>query len=182
MVVSLQRIPVSFYEDWNYTIGRTLDLKGPWGFKCQVTAERHSHGYVLRKGFKSFLDHHMIDAGDSLVFYLIADSVFLVKVYDKCGSERKVTSTKNTPTDAEQEEDPTEDSDGEGSGEKAVDRKLKLRQKKLRKKKVEVRSRKEAKERLRSNQRESSLSFDQPAAGLVCLNELIANNCHCSIR
>ncbi|KAG0624935.1 hypothetical protein M758_2G015200 [Ceratodon purpureus] len=156
------RIPVSFYEDWKNNIGRTLDLKGPWGFKCRVTAERHSHGYVLRTGFKPFLDHHKIDAGDSLVFYLLDESIFSVKVYDKRGSEKK-----DPPTAAEQEDDPTEDSDGEGSDEKAVDRMLKLQQKKLGKKKVGVRSRKGANEFSRSNQREGSLSCNPPAASLA---------------
>lgn len=170
MVASMQRIPVLFLEKQNCNIGGSLILRGPLGFNCSVTVQRHDHGYVLQTGFDLFLKQHMIEAGDALVFYLLANSNFLVKVYDRFGSE-KVLPTKDSsdaelvlvskmsrksdakhrskPKESLHEED-AEDSEGEGSGEKVVDRMLKLRQKKFGKK--------------------------------VCLNDLIVNICGCSIQ
>lgn len=202
--VSMQRIPVMFIEKQNYNIGEKLRLRGPRGFECECTVQRHSKGYVLHTGFNQFVEHHTIEAGDMLVFNLIAEASFLVKVYDKCGIE-KVFPTKDSSTDAEpvllsktshrsdpkhrssskesRLEEDVEDSDeevvGEGSDEVAVDRMQKLRREQL-SKELEVSSREETKGRLCSNMLEHS--FDQHEANMVRLNGVIATICSCSIR
>jgi len=165
----MQRIPVRFIEKQNYNIGDKLRLRGPSGFECECTVRRHSNGYVLDTDFSQFLDHHAIEAGDVLVFYLIAKEYFLIKVYDTFGAE-KVSPTNNPSSGAEpvlpsksshrldpkrgssskesRREEDVEDSDkedvDEGSDEEAIDRISNLRRKQLGKE-VEVSSREETK-------------------------------------
>ena len=181
----MQRIPALILENPNLNIKEKLCLKGPSGFECEVTVQQDGYDYALDTsgtGFISFIKHHAIEDGDSLVFYLIAESSFLVKVYDKCGSEKKSVPVSKTPQRSdfkhrsrlkESRHDDTKDSDGERRDERGVDNMPNLRRKKL-SKKVEVRPGEEAKKHPRSNQREPS--FNQPAASLVCVNELISNN------
>lgn len=194
-----------FAENQNFdNVGDRLQLEGPGGYKSICTKRRVEKDCVLYTGFDPFVKHHSIEAGDLLVFYLIAKSHFLVKVYDKFGIDKvflpknPTTSHKSDPKwgssskeyrheeavlEDRDEEDVDEGSDEEGVDEKniedAADRMVKSRGKKL-SKELEVNSREETKGGSSYNLPEHSLARQE--AEVAPQHEVIANICSCSSR
>lgn len=149
----LLRIPVLFFERQTYNIGEKLHFRGPGGFEFDCSVRRHRNGYVLCADFTQFLVHHAVEAGDLLIFYLIAKDHFLIKVHSKFGVEK--VPGLNNPSTAEGVDD--------GSDEETLDRVLNLRRKQLGKEPA-VSSGEETKGRSCSNMPEPSLDN---AAGMA---------------
>lgn len=74
-------------EDYGRRIGNVVTVKGPSGWVGQVTIS-YDEGFGFCGGWKQFVIHHNIEAGDSVVCTLIADSKFFVKIYNKFGCEK----------------------------------------------------------------------------------------------
>lgn len=74
-------------EDYGRRIGNVVTVKGPSGWVGQVTVT-YDEGFGFCGGWKQFVIHHNIEAGDCVVCTLIADSKFFVKIYNKFGCEK----------------------------------------------------------------------------------------------
>lgn len=74
-------------EDHGYRIGDMVTLTGPMGYECQAPLV-YEKGHGFPGGCASFLEYHCVEPGDYILFTLIADSNFLIKVYNKAGSEK----------------------------------------------------------------------------------------------
>jgi len=74
-------------EEYGRRIGNVVTLEGPSGCVGQVTVS-YDEGFGFCGGWKQFVIHHNIEAGDCVVCTLIADSKFLVKIYNKFGCEK----------------------------------------------------------------------------------------------
>lgn len=74
-------------EEHGRRIGSVVTVEGPSGWVGQVTVS-YDEGCGFSGGWKQFVIHHNVEAGDCIVCTLIADSKFFVKIYDNFGCEK----------------------------------------------------------------------------------------------
>lgn len=87
MLVLLQPVPTRFLLDYGSKLRDVVTWRGPSGWVGQVQLS-YEKVYGFRGGWKQFRFYHNIEAGDHLVCTMIADSDFVVKIYDKQGCEK----------------------------------------------------------------------------------------------
>jgi len=73
--------------DYGNRLRDVVTWRGPSGWVGQVNLS-YDKVYGFRGGWKQFRFYHNIEAGDHLVCTMIADSDFVVKIYDKQGCEK----------------------------------------------------------------------------------------------
>jgi len=80
-------IPTKFLVDHGNRLYGVVTWRGPSGWVGQVNLS-WDKVYGFREGWKQFWLYHNIEVGDHLICTMIADSDFVVKIYDKKGCEK----------------------------------------------------------------------------------------------
>lgn len=76
-------------EEQGYKIDVDVSLTGPDGYEFHAyLGEDRAHA-SFRAGFAHFLAHHDVQARETLLFSLVENSTFQIKVYNEYGCERK---------------------------------------------------------------------------------------------
>lgn len=84
----LQPVPTRFLVDYGNRLRDVVTWRGPSGWVGQVNLSYYDKAYGFRGGWKQFRYYHNIEAGDHVVCTMIADSDFVIKIYDKHGCEK----------------------------------------------------------------------------------------------
>lgn len=83
-------VPTRFLIDYGNRLRNVVTWRGPSGWVGNVNLSYEFPGYGFREGWKEFQYYHNIEPGDHLVCTMIADSDFVVKIYDKQGCEKSM--------------------------------------------------------------------------------------------
>lgn len=89
---NMQVIPKKFAENVREKLAETVTLKVPSGSIWNVGLISDGDTYVLKQGWKKFVEDNFLEEKDILIFKYIGDSIFDVNMFDQKNScEREAT-------------------------------------------------------------------------------------------